>query len=301
MQIRLFVLLLSLTVFAHAQDAVDSSLTTHRLQIPNIAIVPFTGDNSVTAEQLNFITGKFSSELNETHAFTILDRGKMEFILKEQGFQQLGACSSSECKVQIGQLLGVDKIVGGSLVRFGKKYAFRAEYIDVGSGQMLFSAEWNESGEIEDVYESICRNAALQLANKERGISAPVIKAPQASPTLESSSVTQVPLLAPVVDTLAASLPALVADTSLRASRPAWKLPVVIALAASSIVCGVLGYQANSTMKTERSKYNDAVFPDASHADAQWQKAADAQNKRNILYGIAGGILAAGLTVQLAF
>ena len=66
---------------------------------------PFVGDKSVTAEQLNFITGKFAGELMNTQVFHMLDRGQMDYILKEQGFQQTGTCNSSECQVQMGQLL----------------------------------------------------------------------------------------------------------------------------------------------------------------------------------------------------
>jgi TolB-like protein len=154
--------------------------------LPNIAVIPFAGDENVTPQQLNFLSGKFAGELIATNAFRVLDRGKMEFILKEQGFQQTGACNSSECQVQMGQLLGVDNIVAGNLVRFGRKYAFRADYIDVGSGQVLFTAEVSESGELEDVYELLCQGAAKNLAKKFRSTQvratpkpvAPVVTAP---------------------------------------------------------------------------------------------------------------------------
>jgi TolB-like protein len=133
---------------------------------PNIAVVPFMGDKNVTAEQLNFLSGKFAGELINTKTFRVLDRGQMEVILKEQGFQQSGACNSSECQVQMGQLLGVDVIIAGNLVRFGTKYAFRADYIEVKSGQVLFAAEFSQTGELEDVYERLCQVSAKELAYK---------------------------------------------------------------------------------------------------------------------------------------
>ena len=135
-------------------------------KLPNIAISPFVGDKNVTPEQLNFLTGKFAGELITTQVFNVLDRGKMDYILKEQGFQQTGLCNSSECQVQMGQMLGVDFIVTGNLVRFGSKFAFRADYIDVGSGKVVYFVEQNASGELEDVYEALCEGAAKKLALK---------------------------------------------------------------------------------------------------------------------------------------
>lgn len=138
-------------------------------ELPNIALIPIVGDRSVSAEQLNFLTGKFAAELMTTKSFRVLDRSKMDFILQEQGFQQSGACNSSECQVQMGQLLGVDAIVAGNLVRFGGKYAFRADYIDVSLGQVLYTSEVDKSGELEDVYVALCKNAAEALARNVHG------------------------------------------------------------------------------------------------------------------------------------
>ena len=74
---------------------------------PSIAVLTFKGDNIVTPEQLAFITTKFASELISSGAFTVLDRNRMDAILAEQGFQQSGTCNSTDCNVQVGQLLGV--------------------------------------------------------------------------------------------------------------------------------------------------------------------------------------------------
>lgn len=106
-------------------------------QPPQLAVIDFTGDANSTAEQLDFITGELASELVKTNAFVVLERGRMDAILQEQGFQQSGACNSSDCRVQVGQMLGVDKLVAGSLVRFGPQYAFRIEYLDVATGRIL--------------------------------------------------------------------------------------------------------------------------------------------------------------------
>jgi hypothetical protein len=269
-----------LAILAHAQVPADTSLIVQQpslsVTLPNIAVIPFTGDASVTAEQLAFITGKFSGELNETGAFKLLERGKMEYILNEQGFQQSDVCINSQCKVQMGQLLGVDKIITGSLVRFGKKYAFRAEYIDVGTGQVLFGVESMENGELEDVFVPLCKSAALQLLSKVQGTKGPVLTAPpaNAAPANKSSHLT-------------------------------WTIPVVIGMGVAGLGSVALGYFENKRMNDQKSKY--LAFEDAnphvsqSVIDNTWKQVTAAQTKRNICYAVGGALLAIGLTVQIAF
>jgi len=160
-------------VYAQAADHTAKKIT------PNVAVVPFSGDQNVTPEQLSFITSRFTGDLIATNSFTVLDRSKMDFILKEQGFQQTGACNSSECKVQMGQLLGVDNLVVGNMVRFGKTYALHLDYVDVGSGQIVKTVEAEQKGDLEDVYKEICRvgveNLVAALSNKSLDSQARVI------------------------------------------------------------------------------------------------------------------------------
>lgn len=141
-----------------------SSSWAQEIKLPNVAVMPFSGDKTVTPEQLSFISSKFTGELILTGAFSVLDRGKMDYILKEQGFQQSGACNSSDCQVQMGQLLGVDNLVTGSLVRFGSTYALHIEYINVSSGRIEKTVDTEQKGDLEDTYKFLCYTAANQLS-----------------------------------------------------------------------------------------------------------------------------------------
>ena len=134
---------------------------------PNVAVLPFQGGKSVEPEQLNFMTGSFTSALIRSGAFTVLDRSRMDVILKEQGFQQSGACTNSQCQVQMGQLLGVDGIVTGNLVQFGGEYAFHLDFVDVNSGQIVRGIDLSEKGALEDVYKIFCEKGAQAMSQKE--------------------------------------------------------------------------------------------------------------------------------------
>ena len=70
-----------------------------------VAILDFEarGINSLEAATL---TDRFTSEMVKTRAVRLVERNMVDEILTEQGFQQSG-CTSDECAVQVGALLGV--------------------------------------------------------------------------------------------------------------------------------------------------------------------------------------------------
>jgi hypothetical protein len=65
--------------------------------------------------------------------------------LKEQGFQQSGACDQGACLVEAGQLLGVQKMVGGTIGKLGTVYAVELRVMDVKTGEIDrgFSREYS--------------------------------------------------------------------------------------------------------------------------------------------------------------
>ncbi len=282
-----FLLLLAFLGIAEAQD-----------KPPQIAVIPVQGDESLTAQQLSFLTGQLSAELVKAKAFTVLDRGQMEYILKEQGFQQSGACNSSECQVQMGQLLGVEYIVAGALVRFDDLYALRADYIDVASGKVVLSVDQNEEGDLKDVYQALTQGVGQKLAKavREKKKNTSPVAAPVPSSALPAPAIPE-------------------PDPSYNAPPPAkigvdvadgprllpGKTKAAVLLGVAGIVCGVVGVVANSELSSERKTYSQAAFASPEEADSQWKKVTDAESRRNLSYGLALGLLAAGVTVQIAF
>ena len=240
---------------------------------PTIAVLPFLGDATVTPEQLNFITGKFVSELIATDAFMVLDRGKMDFILKEQGFQQSGVCNNSECKVQVGQLLGVDNLVLGNMVKFGPEYAFRIEYIDVSSGQIMKTVELAKEGNLYQVYKSVCSEGAQKLVEAVFGPKAATAK-----------TVAQEPASVP-----ADAIPKL--PSKPMSAKRKWAL----ALWGTSLLGAGGGFYFNNQRAQYTDDYNKALkalnFTDTKTA---FDNAQNASTRRTVSYGISLGTLLAG-------
>jgi hypothetical protein len=82
----------------------------------------------------------------------------MEAILVEQSFQQTG-CTSDECLVEAGKLLGVQKMLAGSVGKFGTVYTIELRIIDVQSGKIEASATYDYRGEMEKLLLEGCTQA----------------------------------------------------------------------------------------------------------------------------------------------
>lgn len=109
-------------------------------KLPRIAILDLKSTHpQVSAADLSTLSARLETEFQKTHSFLILERRNMDAILREQGFQHSGACTSDDCQVQVGQLLGVERILVGEVGRMNDYMTFDLKMIDVGSGQNLSS------------------------------------------------------------------------------------------------------------------------------------------------------------------
>ena len=126
-----------------------------------IAIIDFEG-NGITTTEVRALTDRLRSELVGTGQFTIIERGKMEEILKEQAFQQTG-CVSSECAVEVGKLLSVENIIIGSISRVGSINSVTAKVVSVESGEIIRSTVYDHSGDIGGLLTQGMRKVAEEL------------------------------------------------------------------------------------------------------------------------------------------
>lgn len=109
------------------------------------------------------ISDRLRAELFKTGSFVVLERGQMEEILKEQGFQQSG-CVSDQCAMEVGQLLGVGHIIVGSIGKLGKTYTMNVRMLDVQTGQIVETENVDCKCEIDEVLSSSTRDMAEALS-----------------------------------------------------------------------------------------------------------------------------------------
>ncbi|MBK9577531.1 MAG: hypothetical protein IPO40_10670 [Fibrobacteres bacterium] len=143
-----------------------------------VAILPLEG-RKVDSMDARTLTDALADQLLKTKAVRVMERSQMDAVLREQGFQQSGACDGQECAVQIGKLLGIDRIVVGSVASFGKAYTIAVREVDVQTGEVLLTASKNLNGDFENMLTVIVPQIAKDLAQPEQAqLEAPVTLLP---------------------------------------------------------------------------------------------------------------------------
>lgn len=132
-------------------------------RIPVVAVAQLES-KGVPPEQVDVIADNLAIRLQQTGKVRVMERSQMGQILKEQNFQQTGACDGSECAVQIGKILGIDRIVVGSVGLVGSTYSLSLRLVDVSSGEALRTSARNSKGTIDIVLTDLVPVAASDLA-----------------------------------------------------------------------------------------------------------------------------------------
>lgn len=127
-----------------------------------VAVMDFEG-RGVSADEALTLADRFRAELSSCDGFRQVERSQMEAILREQGFQQSG-CVSTECAVQTGRLLGVERMVSGSVSKIGETWTLHARVIDVGTAEILRTAIVDQRGAVDDVLTRGMGQLAARLA-----------------------------------------------------------------------------------------------------------------------------------------
>ena len=117
----------------------------------------------ISASENRIISTRLRSELTETKKFTVVEREKVEEILKEQGFQ-LSGCTSNECAVQAGKLIGVKYIAVGSIGKLGAIFTINLRLINVETGVVVKTAVEDCRCRIDKVLTHAVKRAAQKLA-----------------------------------------------------------------------------------------------------------------------------------------
>ena len=112
-----------------------------------IAVIDLSNTGGLSQQESVTLTNRLRSMLVRTDAFIVLERGKMEGILQEQGFQQSG-CTSTECVVEMGKLLNVQKIISGSIGKVGRIYTIDISLVDIKTARIERSFIFDHKGEI---------------------------------------------------------------------------------------------------------------------------------------------------------
>ncbi len=119
----------------------------------SIAVLDLDG-RGISAIEAATLTDRLRSELVKTGAVTVVERGQMQTILAEQDFQMAG-CTSDECAVEIGQMLGVTMMYSGSIGKIGATYTVDVRGVSVETGEIVNTMSRDYRGEIDGLITEI--------------------------------------------------------------------------------------------------------------------------------------------------
>jgi len=139
-----------------------------------IAVVEFEG-NGISQTEAIALTDRLRNELFRLGTFEVVERGMMESILAEQDFQMAG-CTSNECLVQVGRLLGAKQVVGGSISKVGTMFTVSARVVDVEAGKVIQVSDYDLEGSINQLLTSGMKAVAMLLASGEEMVTPKTVK-----------------------------------------------------------------------------------------------------------------------------
>jgi len=140
----------------------DKIETKYKIEIegekPYIAVFPFE-DRTENANLGGMISEMLITALIQSNRFNVLERTQLDKILEEQALGQSGALDE-QTAVEVGQLIGVDAIIVGSVSMLQKQLELDSRAIDANSGEAHIAA----SKSVEN--ESKIRNAVNDMAKE---------------------------------------------------------------------------------------------------------------------------------------
>tara|TARA_B100001029_G_scaffold52205_1_gene41821 strand:- start:24 stop:1118 length:1095 start_codon:yes stop_codon:yes gene_type:complete len=113
---------------------------------PTVAILDFEGQG-ISAQEVQTLTERMRSEIGSTNAIRLIERKAIESIMAEQGLAQSG-CVSDECAAEVGQLLGVQFMINGTIGKLGDKYTIDVKMFSVETGAAERTVSSTHDGDI---------------------------------------------------------------------------------------------------------------------------------------------------------
>jgi len=97
-----------------------------------VAVLDFEG-RGIAMQEAQTLTDRFTTSLSSTNKVILVERGTMNDVLQEQGFDA-GECTSAECAAEVGAMLGVEYMISGAIGKIGSAYTIDAKMFAVATG-----------------------------------------------------------------------------------------------------------------------------------------------------------------------
>jgi len=135
---------------------------------PTLAVLEFEGAG-ISESEVIALSNRLRTNMTQLGVYQVIERGLMLQILTEQDFQMTG-CTTDECAVEVGRLLGAQFMLAGSIGKVGNTWTVEMRVIDVETGAVMRSASYDTQGSIDLVLTEGMSAAARRIA----GATAPI-------------------------------------------------------------------------------------------------------------------------------
>lgn len=130
-----------------------------------VAVLELVSSGKLDKSEVITLTKRFRDMLVQTDVFNVLERDKMDNILKEQDFILSDNCNSAECAVEVGQLLGVEAVVTGDIGKVGDTWTVSLRLVDMTTGKIEKTETMDYQGKIDGMLD-VMRQIAFIFAGK---------------------------------------------------------------------------------------------------------------------------------------
>lgn len=118
--------------------------TPAKAPLPTVAVLPFDIGPGVDPNARMMLTDELQTTLFKSGKWNLINEAERDKVLRQHSFNQSG-CTSSECAVQAGRILQVQKIITGSVNYYGGIFKITIKLTDV------------ETESVERIVDDNCR------------------------------------------------------------------------------------------------------------------------------------------------
>lgn len=140
-------------IFASVTFAAEKTKTKIRRVDSMIAVFDLDSRGKIDKDISLSLSDSIRLEILKGGQFELVDRGNMDKIFSEQKLQ-LSGCVSGQCVVEAGQLLGVGKIITGSINKLGNTFYLSLSLINAETGKIEKASEDECECRVDDLIKS---------------------------------------------------------------------------------------------------------------------------------------------------
>jgi len=129
----------------------------------NITIAVFDFENNgLENNEVRQLLTRLESELVKLGDFKVVERNEIEEVLQEQKLQISGI--TEQTIIDVGNILSANQIILGSVGSIGGLYTLSAKLVDVKSGELLITSDFDAENGLRELLQIGLKEVAYELA-----------------------------------------------------------------------------------------------------------------------------------------